>query len=103
GRKEIDGGRQGFDRWRVDEEPDRASRRGGFAIASRRTVRRDRRPLQPADRAFDDRARRGEGPRLARQGRAAERRRRAAGEGEEHWRLTSSTTSRDSSSTSQTR
>src|SRR5205823_11713544 len=68
----------------LQEEPDLPRRRGRLALAARRPVPRDRRSLQPADRAIDDRARRGEGEGLARQGRAAHRGRLAPAQGQGH-------------------
>ena len=57
----------------LEEEPDLPRRRRRLALAARRQVPRDRRSLQPADPPVDDRARRGEGEGLARQGRTADR------------------------------
>ena len=61
------------DAGRLEEEPDLPRRRRGLALTARRSLHRDRGSLQPADRALDDRARRGEGQGLDRQGRSAHR------------------------------
>ena len=53
-----------------------------LALAARRQVPGDRRPLQPADRPLDDRGRRGEGARVALEGCATLRQRRPPAEGE---------------------
>ena len=53
--------RMRLDPRRVEEEPDLPRRRRRLALSARRQVHRDRRPLQPADRSLDDRARRGQG------------------------------------------
>ena len=74
----VNGSEAEADAGRLEEEPDLPRRRGRFALAARRQVHRDRRPLQPADRSVDDRARRGQDQGLARQGRAADRARCAA-------------------------
>ena len=63
---------------RVEEESDLPRRRGRLALAARRQVHRDRRPLQPADRSVDDRLRRGQGQGVAREGRHAVRTRSRA-------------------------
>ena len=68
----------------LEEEPDLPRRRRRLALAARRQVHRDRRPLQPPARAVADRARRGEGARLAREGRAADRAGREAPEDQGH-------------------
>ena len=63
---------------RQPEESDLACRRRRSALQARRSRDRDRRALQRPDEPLDDRARRGEDPRLAFPGRAAERHRSQA-------------------------
>ena len=55
-----------------EEGPGVARRRRRSPLSPRRTLHRDGRPLQRADRPFDDRARRGADPSLARSRRSAE-------------------------------
>jgi predicted RNA-binding protein YlqC (UPF0109 family) len=66
---------------RRQEQSDLASRRDRPAFATRRPLPRGARPVQPADRSFDDRARRGARAQLAPEGSSAERYRQAPAEG----------------------
>ena len=58
-RKEQDGSTDEIDPRRIEEEPDLPGRGRGLALAARREVHRDRRPLQPAGGPLADRVRRG--------------------------------------------
>ena len=60
-----------IDAGRLEEEPDLPRRRGRLALPARRSLHRDRRSLQPADRSVHDRPRRGEDQGLDGEGRAA--------------------------------
>src|SRR5205814_2543686 len=100
--EEIDGSQAQADASRLEEESDLPRRRRRHALAARRQVHRDRRPLQPTDRPVDDRVRRGQGQGLALEGRTAVRHGQAPAQGEEHW-LNCSPSWRGGSSTIPTR